>query len=200
MQQCQHWLVPNKRFFTNGRGKYHARLRAPLNIKIIRVIRYGHVSPNPSLFAYGTRPFRIRDSDTRAGSALSRATNRSEADAAPYSGDQPQYSGSNNRAFLQLSGTSIAAPVVSGAVALLLQKNPSLPPALIKAALQYSARQISGANISQQGAGLLNIDGAVALAGVLRRDISTAIAMKRRWKPSRRARCGSRGRACPVDG
>jgi len=85
-------------------------------------------------------------------------------------------SGSGLNAFMQLSGTSIAAPTVAGAVALLLQKNPGLTPPLVKAILQYTAGQTASGNIVQQGAGLLNIEGAVQLAAVLRTDISTKIA------------------------
>jgi subtilisin family serine protease len=66
-----------------------------------------------------------------------------------------------NESQMMLSGTSIAAPAVSGAVALLLQANPGLTPPLVKAILQYSAQPLPGANLLQQGAGLLNIDGAV---------------------------------------
>src|SRR5205085_6833610 len=79
-------------------------------------------------------------------------------------------SGTGTAAFMQLSGTSIASPVVAGAVALLLQKNPGLTPPLVKAILQYTAQQVANANLVQQGAGLLNIEGATRLAGVLRQD------------------------------
>ena len=72
-----------------------------------------------------------------------------------------------------LSGTSIAAPAVAGAVALMLQANPGLTPPLIKAILQYSAQPLAGYNLLQQGAGLLNVDGAVALAKALRTDVAT---------------------------
>ena len=76
---------------------------------------------------------------------------------------------------MQMSGTSIAAPAVTGAVALMLQANPGLTPPLIKAILQYSAQPIPGANLLQQGAGLLNVDGAIRLARVLRTDINAAV-------------------------
>jgi serine protease AprX len=85
-------------------------------------------------------------------------------------------SGSGATGFMQLSGTSIAAPVVSGAAALLLQENPGLTPPLIKAILQYTAQQIPNMNVCEQGAGLLNIAGAAQLAGALRSGISSAIA------------------------
>ena len=73
-----------------------------------------------------------------------------------------------------LSGTSVAAPVVAGTVALMLQANPGLSPPLIKAMLQYSAQPLAGANLLQQGAGYLNVSGALALATALRSDIGPA--------------------------
>jgi len=75
-----------------------------------------------------------------------------------------------------LSGTSISAPVVSGAVALMVQSNPALTPPLIKAILQYTAQPIAGYNLLEQGAGLLNVDGAIMLSRLVRSDLTTAIA------------------------
>jgi serine protease AprX len=66
--------------------------------------------------------------------------------------------------YLALSGTSMAAPVVTGTVALMLQANPTLTPNLIKAILQYTAQQYPGYNAMRQGAGFLNTLGAVRLA------------------------------------
>jgi serine protease AprX len=66
--------------------------------------------------------------------------------------------------YLTLSGTSMAAPVVSGTVALMLQANPNLTPNLIKAILQYTAQSYPGYNTLRQGAGFLNTLGAVRLA------------------------------------
>jgi len=66
--------------------------------------------------------------------------------------------------YLSLSGTSMAAPVVAGTVALMLQANPSLTPNAIKAILQYTAQQHPKYNGLTQGAGFLNAVGAVRLA------------------------------------
>jgi serine protease AprX len=66
--------------------------------------------------------------------------------------------------YLSLSGTSMAAPVVSGTVALMLQANPTLTPNLIKAIIQYTAQPYPGYKPLEQGAGFLNTLGAVRLA------------------------------------
>jgi serine protease AprX len=66
--------------------------------------------------------------------------------------------------YLTLSGTSMAAPVVSGTVALMLQANPTLTPNAIKGILQYTSQQFAGYNALTQGAGFLNTVGAVRLA------------------------------------
>jgi serine protease AprX len=66
--------------------------------------------------------------------------------------------------YLSLSGTSQAAPVVSGSVALMLQANPALTPNAVKAILQYTAQIYPGYDALTQGAGFLNTAGAVALA------------------------------------
>lgn len=73
---------------------------------------------------------------------------------------------------MYLSGTSVSAPVVSGAAALLLQENPSLTPNLIKAILMYTSQPLPGFNMLEQGAGQVNVAGAVQLAHALKTSLA----------------------------
>ena len=104
----------------------------------------------PDLVAPGTRVVSLNDD----GSALS------------LRHPEDLVGGSGPRAFpyLTLSGTSMAAPVVSGVVARMLEANPSLTPNAVKAILQYTAAVTADADFLSQGAGFVNGDGAVHLA------------------------------------
>ena len=73
-------------------------------------------------------------------------------------------SASGVKPYLSLSGTSMAAPVVAGTVALMLEANPELTPNAVKAILQYTAERKDGESPLAQGAGMLNALGAVRLA------------------------------------
>ena len=64
---------------------------------------------------------------------------------------------------LELSGTSMAAAAVSGAVALLLEHSWELSPAGARFALQYGASPIAGAGLIRVGAGSLNIAAALGV-------------------------------------
>jgi subtilisin family serine protease len=76
------------------------------------------------------------------------------------------------RRMMFLNGTSMATPAVAGAAALMLQANPTLTPNLVKTILMYTSQQLQGANLLEQGAGELNVEGAVRLAKLVRRDLS----------------------------
>jgi len=66
--------------------------------------------------------------------------------------------------YMSSSGTSMAAPVVTATVALMLQANSSLTPNAVKAILQYTATRHRGYDPLTQGTGFLNALGAVQLA------------------------------------
>src|SRR6185295_5369084 len=72
---------------------------------------------------------------------------------------------------MTMSGTSMSTPIVAGSAALLLQVNPNLTPGMVKMIMQYTAQPIAGANTFEQGAGELNLEGAVRLARSLRSDV-----------------------------
>ena len=82
--------------------------------------------------------------------------------------------------YFVLSGTSMAAPVVSGTVALMLEANPSLTPNGVKAILAYTAERMATPHILAQGNGYLNAEGAVRLAFAISQT-SNLIAAGSRW-------------------
>ncbi|MDP3719450.1 MAG: S8 family peptidase [Acidobacteriota bacterium] len=69
--------------------------------------------------------------------------------------------------YLLLSGTSMASPRVAGAAALMLTANPNLSANAVKLALQFTARVVPGVDTLAQGAGALNIGGAVQMAAII---------------------------------
>lgn len=69
--------------------------------------------------------------------------------------------------YLSLTGTSMASPIVSGTIALMLQANPSLTPNMVKAVLEYTAEARPGYDALTEGAGFLNARGAVEAAAAL---------------------------------
>jgi serine protease AprX len=72
------------------------------------------------------------------------------------------------RPYSSMSGTSMAAPVVAGTVALMLQANPALSPNAVKAIIQYTAQVRGWYDPLTRGGGFLNAEGAVRLAQYLR--------------------------------
>ena len=76
------------------------------------------------------------------------------------------------------SGTSQAAAVVSGAVALLLQTHPEMNPDQVKALLKSTARPLAGAPASAQGAGLIDVGKALGA------NVPSAGSAKQKWKVS----------------
>jgi serine protease AprX len=95
-------------------------------------------------------------------------------DPGSYS-DQVNGQGRAGDRFVRGSGTSQAAAVVSGAVALLLEQRPQLKPDEVKALLKATATSISGADPALVGVGLLNIKAALGHG---------TIYTQQRWTPS----------------
>lgn len=83
--------------------------------------------------------------------------------------------------YLSLSGTSMAAPVVTGTVALMMQANPALTPNLVKAILQYTAEHKSRYDALTQGGGFLNARGAVQLAKSFTNGAAQTVADRTEW-------------------
>ncbi len=74
--------------------------------------------------------------------------------------------------YFRLSGTSMASPVVAGAAVLLLRANPRLAVNALKVALQFTARILPLTDVLTQGAGALNIPGALTLADAINPNVA----------------------------
>ena len=67
--------------------------------------------------------------------------------------------------YTEMSGTSMSTPIVTGTVALMLEQDPTLNPATVKARLMLSARKPMFGSPFLNGAGLLDILGALRATG-----------------------------------
>ena len=83
--------------------------------------------------------------------------------------------------YMSLTGSSMAAPVATGTIALMLQANPSLTPNAVKAILQYTAESYAGHDFLTQGAGFINAKGAVDLAAHLASPLTTPYPAASNW-------------------
>src|SRR6185436_329266 len=80
--------------------------------------------------------------------------------------------GNGSNAYIQLSGTSMAAAVVTGTVALLLERRERLTPRDAKAVLQMASSPMPVSGLVSSGAGSLNAIAASALIAKSRKTIS----------------------------
>jgi serine protease AprX len=68
---------------------------------------------------------------------------------------------------IEMSGTSMAAPMVAATAALMLEQEPLLNPGSIKARLMLSARKATVGNPFASGAGVLDVLGALRTTGIV---------------------------------
>ncbi|HET6261332.1 MAG TPA: S8 family peptidase, partial [Chloroflexia bacterium] len=106
---------------------------------------------------------------TRIMAAMSQETTEGFYSPMQKNIQQPTTTDALPNAYFKYSGTSFAAPVVSGTVALMLEANSSLTPGLVKAALKRTAQTLPGVrfgnrelSIVTQGAGMVNAIGATS--------------------------------------
>jgi serine protease AprX len=83
-------------------------------------------------------------------------------------------------AYFRLSGTSMAAPVVTGVVALMLERTPALTPAQVKARLKNTATPLAYGSVDTTGSGFVSAVAAVPAtdqpAGAAANPVSTGFA------------------------
>jgi serine protease AprX len=120
----------------------------------------GYSSRGPSAVDYEAKPDVVAPGTGLVSLSDPSSTFYRSKSASLLTGSRP----TSYKPYLSLSGTSMAAPIVSGTVALMIQANPSLTPNMAKAILQFTAEQHSNYNVLTQGAGFLNTQGAVQLA------------------------------------
>jgi len=87
--------------------------------------------------------------------------------AVPHGGRRPQFFPDRVTAagYMRMSGTSFAAPIVSGAAAHLLARHPEWTPGQVKGALMLTARPLNVGHELADGVGEIDISAAAALSG-----------------------------------
>jgi serine protease AprX len=126
------------------------------------VAHYSSVGPTlydefakPDLVAPGNRVISL----AVKASYLDRTFPQNRIDVSTYAPGAPA---SFKSQYFVLSGTSVAAPVVAGAATLMIAADPSLTPDDVKVRLMASADQVGAAPAMQEGAGMVDVPGALS--------------------------------------
>jgi serine protease AprX len=107
----------------------------------------------PDVVSVGNRVTSLRS----AGSTLDNAYPLNRVPPTTYGAPS-----GNPTVYFSLSGTSMAAPTVAGCAALMIQRQPSLGPATVKARIMKSSEKVTFVDIYGRGCGYLDIDSALA--------------------------------------
>jgi len=125
-------------------------------------------SKGPSLIDYVVKPDMVAPGTSivslrAAGSYIDRTYPGLALSVGDYMNGAP---GAASRAgdYLAMSGTSMSAPMVAGAAALMLQKDPTMTPATVKARLMKSAAK-DNRLVFETGAGYLDVEAALQATG-----------------------------------
>jgi serine protease AprX len=122
----------------------------------------GYSSRGPSARDFNAKPDVVATGTGIVSLAVQGSTFYSSKAAYLLAGSRP----TAYKPYLSLTGTSMAAPIVAGTAALMLEANPKLTPNLVKAIIEYTAQQYNYDALTE-GAGFLNTKGAVDLAKFL---------------------------------
>lgn len=121
---------------------------------VVVVAAAGNAGPGPDTLGYPARyPQTIAVGATTRDDAVAGFSSRGAELDLVAPGDRITSTWLNG-SYQELSGTSMAAPHVAGLAALLLEREPWLSPAQVKARLQTLARPLNGWPPEAQGAGL----------------------------------------------
>lgn len=140
---------------------FHDAITAAYNAGITLVAAAGNSGPGDNTVNYPAKYSEvIAVSATNSSDGQPDWSSRGpEVDlAAPGASIKSTYKGDT---YATLSGTSMAAPHVTGTAALVLAKNSALTPAEVTNILKTTAEKLSGLTDNQQGAGLVDAEKAV---------------------------------------
>lgn len=135
---------------------------------MMEVVGVGGIEPDGSI-----APFSSRGMTTHELSSPHASYGRVKPDIVAYGRAVSGPSHKNTASCRRLSGTSVASPVVAGAIALIASTVPLsrrkavVNPASMKRALLQSSRLLTGLSAFEQGSGLLDIAGAARVMKVI---------------------------------